>query len=147
MASFVYTPAKKKLGDADFDWAVLDIRLLLVMTNTTAHTDKDAATLTAIGTLDEYDGANYVRKALATQIVNQDDANDRAEFDADDVVWTALGLGTRQCKAVVAFCYVDGTAANDWPIAYLDNAPELPFWGNGSDETAAFNIEGILQLT
>jgi hypothetical protein len=146
MASFVYTPAKVKLASGDLDLNAHDIRVLLVMTNTTAHTDQDAATLSAI-TLDEYDGANYVRKALANEAVNQDDANNRAEFDADDFTWTALGIGTRQCKAMVAYRYVDGTAANDIPIAYLDNAPELPFWGNGSDIPCTFNAEGILQLT
>ena len=47
MASFWYTPAKERLakGDLDFEEAGHDIRVMLCMTNTTADTDQDAATI------------------------------------------------------------------------------------------------------
>lgn len=149
MANFVYTPAKSKLLSADLDLNSHDIRVAIVMTNTTADTEQDAATLSAFTTLDEYDGANYARKALANEIVNTDTTNDRGEFDADDFTWTALGAGTRQAAALLLYRYVDGTAAADQPIAYIDTtSPSVfPFSGNGGDVAVAWNAEGILQLT
>jgi len=148
MANFAYTPFKERLlaGDVDLDEAANDIRVLLVMTNTTADTDQDAANLAAIGTLDEYDGANYVRKALANQVTNQDDPNNRGEFDADDFSWLALGVGTRQAQAMLYYRHVDGTAANDQPIAFVDTGG-FPFNGNGGTVAVAFNAEGLVQTT
>lgn len=142
--SFVYNPAKARILRADLDFDLHDIRVMLVMTNTTADTQTTAATLSAITTLDEYDGSGYVRKALTGEIVNQDDPNSRAEFDADDVTWTALGAGTRSAQAVLLYRHVDGTAANDQPIAFIDTGG-FPIAGNGGDLTIAWNAEGILQ--
>jgi len=128
------------------DEAANDVRVMLVMTNTTADTDQDAANIAAITTLDEYDGAAYVRKALANQVTNQDDPNNRGEFDADDITWTALGAGTRQAAGMVVYRHVDGTAANDLPIAYIDTGG-FPFSGNGGNVTVTWNAEGIIQTT
>lgn len=145
MASFGYTPAKVGLAKAEIDLATDDIRVLLVMTNTTADTEQDAEFVGDISVLDEYDGAAYARKALASQVVNQDDPNNRAEFDAADVTWTALGAGTRQCQAAVVFKFVTNDA--DSPIiAYLDTGG-FPFAGNGADVVAIWNAEGIIQVT
>ena len=146
--SFAYTPFKERLlaGDVDMDEAANDVRVMLVMTNTTADTDQDAANIAAITTLDEYDGAAYVRKALANQVTNQDDPNNRGEFDADDITWTALGAGTRQAAGMVVYRHVDGTAANDLPIAYIDTGG-FPFSGNGGNVTVTWNAEGIIQTT
>lgn len=144
--SFVYTPAKAKLlkGELDFDLPQ-DIRVLLVMTNTTADTDQDAEFISSITTLDEMDGANYVRKALANEVVNQDNPNNRAEFDADNVVWIAIGAGTRQIAGIVLYRQVTNDA--DSPvIAWIDSGG-FPITANGGDLTAAWNVEGILQAT
>lgn len=148
MANFAYTPFKTRQQTAGVNLVEAgdDIRVMLIMTNTTADTDEDASVLSDIGTLDEYDGANYVRKALANQVVNEDAANDRAEFDADDFTWTALGVGTRQAQAMLLYRHVDGTAANDQPIAYIDTGG-FPFDGNGGNVVATWNPEGIVQNT
>lgn len=148
MANFAYTPFKGRLqtADVDFPEGQDDIRIALVMTNTTIDTEQDASVLSDFTTLDEYDGANYVRKALATQAVNVDLVNNRAEFDADDIVWTALGVGTRQAQAMLLYRHVDGTAANDQAIGYIDTGG-FPFNGNGGNVTVAWNAEGILQTT
>lgn len=146
MASFVYTPAKSKLLSGDLDLNLHDIRVLLCMTNTTADTDQDAAVITDITTLDEFDGANYVIIALANEAVNTDAANNRAEFDADDISWTALGAGTRQAAGMLVKRHVDGTAANDIPIAWIDTGG-FPFTANGGDVNVGWNAEGILQAT
>lgn len=143
-----YTPAKERLAKGDLDWdeAGHDIRVILVMTNTTADTDQDAGTISAIGTLDEYDGSGYTRPAL-TQSVVRDDANNRAELDANDFTFgSAVAAGTRQAAGMVVYRHVDGTAANDLPIAYIDSGG-FPFSGNGGAINVTVNAEGLLQVT
>jgi hypothetical protein len=148
--SFWYTPAKERLakGDLDFDEAGNDIRVLLAMTNTTADTDQDAGSLSAIGTLDEYDGAGYARAALAAQSVVRDDANNRAEIMATSPVsfGATVAAGTRSAQGAVVYRHVDGTAANDQPIAWIDTGG-FPLNGGGGPFELAINAEGLLQIT
>lgn len=151
MANFFYTKAKHLLlgGNLDFDEAGNDIRVLLVMTNTSADTEKDVDTISAFATLDEYDGANYVRKALANQTTVEDEANDRGEFDADDVTWTALGAGTRQCQAAIIYKHVTNDT-DSVPLAFIDtvaSGPTFPWSGNGGNIVFTWNAEGIIQAT
>ena len=140
MANFIYTHAAKELLDGDIDLdAPSDTRIRLVMTNTTCDTEEDLDTWGAFTTDDEYDGANYAIKALANEVTAEDEANNRGEFSADNVVYTALGAGTRANQAAILVIYVDGTA--DIPIAYI----EASFTGNGGDVTLQWNAEGIVQ--
>lgn len=147
MASFAYTPFKTDLmkGSFNLQEAGNDVRVILVMTNTTADTDQDAKFVGDIGTLDEYDGASYARKALANQAVNEDDPNNRGEFDADDIVWTALGAGTRQAQAMVIYKHVTNDA--DSPLLAFIDSGGFPFSGNGGNVTIQWNAEGIIQTT
>lgn len=142
--SFVYTPAKTALLNGDLDFAAQDMRIMLVMTNTTADTDQDVQFVGDIGTLDEMDGANYARQALGSEAVNQDAANNRAEFDATDSVFTNLGAGTRNVAGIVLYRHVTNDA--DSPlIAYIDSG--FPYTANGATLTVQWNAEGILQAT
>lgn len=149
MASFVYTPFKgdilRGLASHNMEEAGADARILLAMTNTTFDTEQDDEFVGDTTTPDEYDGANYVRKALATQAVNDDAANNRAEFDADDVVWTALGAGTRQAQGMVLFLHITNDAAS-FLVAWIDTGG-FPFSGNGGNVTVTWNAEGIVQTT
>jgi hypothetical protein len=148
--SFWYTPAKERLakGDLDFDEAGHDVRVMLCMTNTTADTDQDAGTISAIGTLDEYDGSGYARAALASQVVNRDDPNNRAEISATSPVsfGATVGAGTRSAAGALVYRHVDGTAANDQPIAWIDTGG-FPINGGGGAFQLAINAEGLLQVT
>lgn len=145
--SFVYTGFKNRLLKGDVDFDTQDIRAMLVMTNTTADTDQDSNVVNDITTLDEYDGAGYSRAALASETVNQDNANNRAEFDAADFTFGAtVAAGTRQAAGIVLYRHVDGTAANDQLIAYIDSGG-FPFAGNGGSVSVTVNAEGLLQAT
>ena len=145
--SFVYTPFKQKLAKADVDMDTFDIRAILVMSNTTADTDQDAATLSAIGTLDEYDGSGYSRPDLGATTVTEDDTNNRSEVDVGDFTFGAtVAAGTRQAVGMVYYVNVDGTAANDYPVAYVDTGG-FPFDGNGGAINVTVNTEGLLQVT
>jgi len=150
MANFMYTHAKAGIMSGAIDLDTDDIRVLMVMSNTTADTEEDSEFLetnggTGFTTLDEADGANYVRKELANEAVTADEANDRGEFDADDVTWTALGVGTRQYTGIIVYKHVGADAVNI-PIYWIDSGG-FPFWGNGGNVTAQWNAEGIGQVT
>ena len=148
MASVVYNEFKRAsaAGEIDLDTGGDDIRIQLLMTNTTADTENDGiVNIYDFTTLDEMDGANYVVKALANEVVNKDDTNDRAEFDADDVTYTALGNGTRAIQGALLYKHVDGTDANDLVIAFIEfSSTQNP---GGRDFTIQWNSEGILQLS
>jgi|SRR5688572_3980037 len=144
--SFVYTPAKTKLLNGALNFATQDMRIMLVMTNTTADTDQDAEFIASITTLDQMDGANYTAGgvALASEAVNEDAANNRAEFDAADTVFANLGAGTRNVAGIVLYRFVTNNA--DSPvIAYIDSG--FPYTANGATLTIQWNAEGILQAT
>ena len=144
MTSIVYTKAKTKLAKAELNLHTDDIRVLLVMTNTTTDTEEDKEFMDDFTTLDEYGGANYVRKALV-ESVGEDLTNNRAEMDATDVTWTALGAGARQAQGVVIYKHVSAES-DSIPIAYIDGG-DFPFSGNGGDVTIVWNAEGIIQVT
>jgi hypothetical protein len=144
MASFVYHRALAKLLSGDLDLNTHDIRMALVMTNTDADTNTDAEFIASFASLDEMDGANYVRKALANETVTADLTNDRGEFTADAVTWSALGNGTRQLEGIVLFRHVTNDA-DSIPIAFID-PPGWPLNPGGADLTVTPNAEGILQL-
>lgn len=149
MAKFIYTPAKQKLakGTADFD--ILDVRAILVMTNTTADTDQDAATVSAIGTLDEMDGAGYTEIDLANVTVVQDDPNNRSEISYDPGSFgAAVANGTRQVQAIVYYVFVDGNPANDWPVGYTDEfVIGSPFSPGGAAVNHTPDAQGLIQVT
>ena len=151
MASKIYNKFKQLCAKADIDLDSANIWAALLMSNTTADTDNDGDEFVGdLTTKDECDGANYVRKKLAGKAVNLDDGNDRAEFDADDITWTALGNGTRAIQGVLIYVDADddGDAADDAAnrlIAFIEfGATQNP---GGSDFTVQWNAEGILQLT
>ena len=78
MASNVFNAAMVSLMDGTIDLNSDDIRVKLLMTNTTADTDKDAiANVDDIVTLDKSDATGYADVALANEAVAADDVNDR----------------------------------------------------------------------
>lgn len=143
MASHWFNEAARGVFAGEIDLNADDIRIALLSTNTTADTENDAiTTVDGITTLDEFDGANYVRKALANEAVNKDDTNDRAEFDADDVTWTSLGAGTRSVAGILVYKHVTNDT-DSIPIAWV----EVSGTPDGNDFTVQWNAEGILQGT
>lgn len=144
MASQVYNSVKGEFLEGNIDLVNDDIRVKLLMTNTTADSENDGITnLSDFTTLDEQDGTNYAVKALSGKAVAIDTGNDRAEFDADDVTWTSLGAGTRDVAGILVYKHVDGTDANDIAIAWVEKSGQP----DGSNFTINWDAEGILQLT
>lgn len=142
MASFVYTNAKRGIMAGEIDLNADDIRVLLVDSSTTTDTEEDVTTISAFTTLGELSGTGYVRKALVSEAVTADNTNNRGEFDADDVVWTAINAGT----AITALVYKHVTNDTD-SIPLIYHELPAPVVTNGGDFTIQWNVEGILQGT
>lgn len=146
MASNIFNAALDSLISGGIDLDTDDIRARLCMNTTTADTQKDGITsISAITTVDVCDATGYADVALTSEAVNTDDVNDRAEFDAADASFTGLsGDATRDIQGVLIYKYVDGTDANDIPIAFIDFTADIPATSTRID--IPWDAEGILQL-
>ena len=122
-----------------------DVRVALLMTNTSAGTNNDGIDFVGdITTLDEMDGANYARAALTSEAAAEDDANDRGEFTASDLTWTSLGAGTRNIAG--ALLYQHETNDADSPvIAYFEFSSSVA--ADGNNFQIQWDSEGILQAS
>lgn len=139
----MYLPARKKIWSGEIDLNTDDIRVMLLMTNTTADTETTKEFISQFTTLDEFDGAGYARVAMTTEAVNQDTPNARAEFDADNTAFAALTTGTRQIDAGIIFKFVTNDA-DSIPIFLLQFTNFNP---GGGVVTLEWNAEGIAWLT
>ena len=124
-----------------------DIRARLVMTLTTCDTENDGiANLADYTTIDPADSAGYADVALTGEASAKDDPNDRAEIDADDVVFSGLGGdASRDYQGVLLYEFVDGTNANDIPAVFIDFATDIPL--TATQVTVPWDVEGIIQYT
>ena len=88
----------------------------------------------------EESGTGYTAggATLAGKTVTKDTTNDRAKFDADDVTWTGLNVGTPSH----AILY-DDTHASKTLVAYW----EVTTATNGGNYTLQFGANGVLLLT
>lgn len=147
MAHVKYNSAKTRFLNGGIDLDADDIRVLLLMSNTTCDTENDGiSTVGDFTTLDNFDGTGYTAAsgiALASEAVVTDDANDRAEFDAADVTGLSLGDGTRQIQGLLLIKFVTDVNSS-YPIVYI-NSGGFPV--NGSNLSGiTWNSQGILQL-
>jgi len=146
MVDFIYTPAKQKLAKATLDFDIVDLRAILCMSDTTASSEQDAASLAGITTLDEYDGTGYTRIDFAGLTVTQNDAEDRSEIYVDAGTFGAtVDAATRAVVGLLYYVRVNGTAANDYPVAWKGLTP--PFNGTGTPMTFTPNAAGILWVS
>lgn len=138
----VYNRAKALLMNGGLDLDNDDIRVLLVDNTYSFDPDHNVvADVAASEVTDVGGGTPYARKALTTETVTEDDANDRANFDADDPVWSGADFGTPD--AIIVFKFVTNDA--DSPvIACLDITPKIAT--NTGSYTVAFNAGGIMRL-
>ena len=146
MANFWYTEASRMVLEAELDLnAADDIRMIIVMSDTTCDTEEDITTMAGFTDIDEYDGSGYVAEGntLDNEAVVKDDPNNRSELDADDEVFASLGVGTRQATAIVLYKFVTNFGLSK-PLFFIDTGG-FPFDGNGNDVTFQWNVEGIAQ--
>ncbi len=151
MASFHYNETAKKVYDATLDMLVDTIKVGL---STSTHVPiRDDDFLDESGADDfidgELSGTGYTagfggagRKTLASKTIVVDKPNDRAEFDAADVTWTAISAGTAAQATLMKEITNDAASLT---IANVDTGG-FPIVTNGGDLTIQWNAEGIIQL-
>lgn len=145
MASVIYNKFLSNLL-AEYLVTGADVRVALLMTNTTADTENDAIDfVTNFTTLDECDATGYARQALTSEAAAEDDTNDRGEFDAADVVFSGLsGDATRDIQGALLYQHV--TDDTDSPvIAFIDFAADVT--SAATQITIPWDAEGILQAS
>lgn len=97
-------------------------------------------------TATEFTGS-YTPQTITTPTITEDNTNDRAEFDGDDVTFSALDGDTIQFALVAKQVGGDWTTyGNDPLVAYLTSA-NFPLATNGGDVTISFDAEGIVHIT
>ena len=101
--SFVYTFAAAEVLRANINFTTADLRVMLLMNTTTANNTagRDAVDFNGITTLGEYDHGSYPAGgiALLNEAVATDSPNDRGEFDATDITFTAIQAATKIAAA------------------------------------------------
>lgn len=150
MASFLYGRGGLRLiiGNAQtptIDWLGDTIQLGL---STSTHVpNKDDTFLDDAGADDfvdgELSGTGYSRQTLAGKTLVYDAANDRVEFDANDVTFTAINAGT----AAQATLHRDNTTDATSPCLGNIDTGGFPVVTNGGDVIVQWNASGIILLT
>ena len=92
----------------------------------------------------ELSGTGYTRKTLASKTLTYDTANDRVEWDAADVTWTAINAGT--AARATTWDNTPGTDNSRRLWLNIDTGG-FPIVTNGGDLTIQWNAEGIAQGT
>lgn len=149
MSNFWYDEATRQLSDGTLDLDTADLRVLLVMSNTTAGTERSKTTMgggTGFTTLDEFNGANYASPglALAGRSLSVNGVSHRTEIPATASSWTALGAGSRAITAAIVYKFV-AALATSIPIAWIDTGG-FPITASGADLTVTWNAAGMLQV-
>lgn len=152
MATFVYNKAATDIADGTIDLLTDTLKVMLVKSGYVANRDDNVVDaggandavdheITVSGYTPGWGGAG--RKTLASKAIVEDDANDRAEFDAaDPTAWT-LATGETVAAAII----IKEGGASDLTsrlIAYLD-ITDTPT--NGGTFTLVFDAEGIIQFS
>ena len=150
MVSFAYGLAMELIVEQTLDLLANTIKVGL--SDATHVPNKDDQFLDDVGADDfidgELSGTGYVggfggsgRLTLASKTVVYDTVNDRVEFDAADVTWTAINAGT----IVQASLLKEITSDAASPI--IVNVDVADTVTNGGDITIQWDAQGILQLT
>jgi len=131
--------------DQSIDWISDTIKAILVMSNTTADVDIDADTVSGVGTLDESDDTGYARVSLANTTKSVNDSADRAEFDADDIVYSGMnGDASRGYPGVLVYKEITDDTDSP-PLAYV---PFGETKSSGATKlTVSWDANGVWQNT
>ncbi len=146
MASIIYNEALRAIAAGEYDLNAADIRARLCMTNTTCDTENDGIIeLSDFTTIDIADATGYADIDMDGLAVNKDEANDRAEFDANDLTFAGLsGNATRDYQGVLLYIWIDGSNAADLALAFIDFSANIA--KEATQVTVPWNGEGIIQF-
>lgn len=142
-ASVFYHQAFVEAFTADLDLVGGVTRMMLLTGATTTPDNPDHEFVDDISA-DEASDGSYARETLTTPAMADDDANNRAEWDFDDVVFG--GLDNETVTAAAAYLQTGGNDASpsdDILIALWDIADTA---ADGSDFTLQVGSEGAVQF-
>lgn len=116
----IYNDFKQQLMLEGHQLSTDTIKVALFTSSYTPDIDADT---TYAGLSNECTGSGYTAagEEVTTKAVTIDAANDRAVFDGDDVVWTALGALSPQPAWAVAYNVTSGRLIAYWEVATLTN--------------------------
>lgn len=146
MASLIYNYGKGEILKGNIDLLTDDIYVALVTSSYTpdkdAHENFDDINNEVSGEGYDADGKELTYTGMSGQsnAVSIDDANDRAEFDADDVTWAS---STITARAAILYKYT-GMDSTSTLIAYIDFGED--YSSSSEDFTIEWDSEGILYL-
>lgn len=151
MANIIYTRFFERMATAnlDLDNAGTVVRCLLERSTSAYSPNKDHDYVGDLTSLVEISVASYARQSVANKAVNIDDANDRVEFDFDDISFGALETG----QTVLSLIFYNQTGGNDSTpnddplICRIDTATGLPAALGGGTFSVTINSEGFIQLS
>ncbi len=123
-----------------------DLRLDLVMSNTTCDTEEETLTLAGFTDMDLFDGIGYVPIDGAGVIWTYDSATDEYRLDIDDDQWNippaTVAPGTRDAVGILVKLFIDGTDANDIPIGFTTSGG-FPTNANNGDILLSVHPDGL----
>ena len=137
---FLYNAAKTALLNNSLDLLSDTFNVALMTDNYIP--DRDADVYFGDINADEASGTGYTAggKTLTGKVITQDDANDRAAFDATDPVWTLLTTSTNAAVIYKA----TGSPATSPLLAYIEF--DQLYTPNGADFTIEWDANGIFTL-
>lgn len=141
MASLVYNAAKITLSDGStIDWVSDTVKVMLVTSSYTPDKDlhdfRDDVTNEVVGT-----GYSAGGMALVNKAHTQNDSDDRAVFNANDLVWSTATITAR---AAVLYKSRGGASSADELIAYVDFLADKS--STAADFTIQWHADGIFYL-
>ena len=141
MANLIFNSFKRDIANGSIDLDTDTIKVMLVDDTFAPDVDGDTKRSDVTG---EVTGTGYTAggATLANKTVTVDTANDRAIFDADDVVWSTATITAR---GAVLYKSRGGASTADELICYIDFGSNIS--STAADFTLAFNASGILALT
>lgn len=141
MASVFYHQTFVEAFTGTIDLTSDVLRMMLLITTTSTPDSPDHTVVDNIDG-DEASDASYGRVTLAGVAVTDDDANNRAEWDFNDVVFSSLAGATIIMAAAYKRVGADDTTPADDPLICLwDIANTAP---DGSDFTLQVGSEGAV---
>jgi hypothetical protein len=151
MANIVYNSFLQKIsnGTIDLDAAGTVVRCMLERSTSTYSANKDHEFVSDLTGFVECTVASYARQTVSNKAVNKDNANDRAEWDFDNVSFGNLESG-QTVKGYFLYVQTGGNDASpndDHLILYVDTATGLPATLGGGEFLITIDAEGQLQLS
>lgn len=101
--------------------------------------------VTSTGYTGGFGGAD--RLTMVGPGITVDQGNNRAEYDVDDITWTAISQNAAETWVGFLFLSEITSDALSPALFHIDTATGLPLTPNGSDITITVDAEGLAQIT